>query len=322
MRSWSNQSRVVGVVHQHRRAGRRPEHAGLGDPLADERVDQRRLAGAGRAADDRRAAARRSASAAAARSPRAGRPSPRARARLLARRPGTLERQRGAPASALAQPHQRGRASAGAIRVVVGRLPRSDGHGHRRGRPPVRGQATSGPERRASARRAPGRARRSRAGPCRAGSGCAGSRARPPPAGSRPSPARPAGRRPSRRTRRAKRRAGRSHQPRDLGRAEEARAARRRSSAAVSTAPSRRRAQTAKPTSSEERRHHQEEVGRDEALRRRRARRAVPRGVRDHGDERSRRAARARAPRGCGVPTAMPDADADEGGEEAGARTG
>ena len=43
--------RVVGVVHQHRRAGGRSEHAGRGHPRADQRVDQGGLAGAGRAAD-------------------------------------------------------------------------------------------------------------------------------------------------------------------------------------------------------------------------------------------------------------------------------
>ena len=64
------------VVHQHRRARGRPEHARLADPLAHQRVHQRRLARARRAADDRRAAARRSAPAGAARSRRAGRPSP------------------------------------------------------------------------------------------------------------------------------------------------------------------------------------------------------------------------------------------------------
>ena len=42
---------VVGVVDQHRRPGRGPQHAGLGDPAPDQRVDQRRLAGAGGAAD-------------------------------------------------------------------------------------------------------------------------------------------------------------------------------------------------------------------------------------------------------------------------------
>ena len=45
--------RVVGVVHQHGRAGRRAQHARGGDAGADERVDQGRLPGPGRAADDR-----------------------------------------------------------------------------------------------------------------------------------------------------------------------------------------------------------------------------------------------------------------------------
>ena len=45
--------RVVGVVHQHRRAGGGPQHAGRGDAGPDQRVHQGRLAGAGGAADDR-----------------------------------------------------------------------------------------------------------------------------------------------------------------------------------------------------------------------------------------------------------------------------
>ena len=44
---------VLGVVHQHRRAGRRAEQARRGHLGADERVDQRRLAGTGGAAHDR-----------------------------------------------------------------------------------------------------------------------------------------------------------------------------------------------------------------------------------------------------------------------------
>ena len=44
---------VGGVVHQDRRTGRRTEHAGLGHDRTDEGVDQRGLAGAGRAADHR-----------------------------------------------------------------------------------------------------------------------------------------------------------------------------------------------------------------------------------------------------------------------------
>ena len=72
--------RVVGMVDEHGRTRRRPEYAGLADLLADQRVHQRRLAGARRPTDDRRAAERRSARAWAARSPRAGRSSPPARA--------------------------------------------------------------------------------------------------------------------------------------------------------------------------------------------------------------------------------------------------
>src|SRR6478609_9681349 len=45
--------RVVGVVDEHRRPGRGAQHTGRGDAGADQRVDQRRLAGAGGAADDR-----------------------------------------------------------------------------------------------------------------------------------------------------------------------------------------------------------------------------------------------------------------------------
>lgn len=38
---------VLRVAHQHRRPGRRPQHARLADPLSHQRVDEGRLAGAG-----------------------------------------------------------------------------------------------------------------------------------------------------------------------------------------------------------------------------------------------------------------------------------
>ena len=43
---------IVGVVHQHRRAGGRPDHAGAADHMAQQGVHQRGLAGARRPADD------------------------------------------------------------------------------------------------------------------------------------------------------------------------------------------------------------------------------------------------------------------------------
>ena len=47
-----NQRHVVGVADEHRGAGGRAQHPGGGDRRADQAVDQRGLAGAGRAADD------------------------------------------------------------------------------------------------------------------------------------------------------------------------------------------------------------------------------------------------------------------------------
>ena len=53
IRCWSNHVGVVGVVDEHGRARRRTEYAGLADPLPDQGVHQRRLAGAGGPTDDR-----------------------------------------------------------------------------------------------------------------------------------------------------------------------------------------------------------------------------------------------------------------------------
>ena len=51
-RSSSNQRQVVRVADEHRRARGRAQDAGRRSPRADQRVHERRLAGAGRAADD------------------------------------------------------------------------------------------------------------------------------------------------------------------------------------------------------------------------------------------------------------------------------
>ena len=51
-RSWPNQCASSGWCTSTGRARRRPQHARLGHPVPDEGVDQRRLAGAGGAADD------------------------------------------------------------------------------------------------------------------------------------------------------------------------------------------------------------------------------------------------------------------------------
>ena len=208
--------RVVGVVDEHRRPGRGAQHPGRGDAGADEGVDQRRLARAGRAADDReqrrveghqardhvvlelvdhlargRRAARRPRGARAAAAPPAG-------------------RRAGAPARSPSRSRRRGRplpvGLLGSLSGAWSAVPSSSwviAWG-----PPVRGRRCRGGSDRAP-RRAPARAGRSRTAPCRAGSGGGGSRARWRRPGTPAWRARRAGR-PWRAQRRACRRARRS----------------------------------------------------------------------------------------------------------------
>ena len=293
---------VVGVVDQHRGPGRRPQHAGLGDPVADQRVHQRGLAGAGGAADHGQQ-----------RGVDGHQPRQHVVLELVDHLlPGRallvdvrdLQRQRARPAAIRAGGPARSPSGCCRARLGRGRGGRGgvDCGAHRVGTT-CPGKRSRGVRRRCG-RRTPGRGRRSPGAACRAGSDGGGSRARWPPAGSRASPARAA--RPPywRAWARLRRRAPRSTtQPMSVAGISPRPAASPR--AAVSIRRSERRAQIARHTIATSAGRHQQQVDADEAVHAVDGR-GVPGGVGDHRARRSRPAAPGSGPLRCARPRRCP----------------